>query len=96
MKAVNIFGWIDRLKDALLASVSHDLRTPLTTIKALAHDLGSFGDERSQVIEEQADRLNRFVGDLEPAHRMEARENLKSQLGVIARCGGGGVVAPVQ
>ena len=31
----------DRLKDALLASVSHDLRTPLTTIKALAHDLAT-------------------------------------------------------
>src|SRR6202022_2280119 len=27
----------DKLKDALLASLSHDLRTPLTTIKALAH-----------------------------------------------------------
>src|ERR1019366_8575795 len=53
----------DRLKDALIASVSHNLRTPLTTIKALAHDLGAPGDERSQVIEEQADRLNRFVGD---------------------------------
>ena len=34
----------DRLKDALLASVSHDLRTPLTTIKALAHSIGAEGD----------------------------------------------------
>jgi two-component system sensor histidine kinase KdpD len=62
----------DRLKDALLASVSHDLRTPLTTIKALAHDLGSLGDERSQVIEEQADRLNRFVADLLDLSRLTA------------------------
>jgi hypothetical protein len=54
----------DRLKDALLASVSHDLRTPLTTIKALAHDIGVSGDERAVVIEEEADRLNRFVADL--------------------------------
>ena len=54
----------DRLKDALLASVSHDLRTPLTTIKAMAHALGSLGDERSEIIEQEADRLNRFVGDL--------------------------------
>lgn len=54
----------DRLKDALLASVSHDLRTPLTTIKAMAHDLGSLGDERSEIIEQEADRLNRFVADL--------------------------------
>lgn len=35
-----------------------------------------------------------FIGDLTPGRRREARENLKSQLGVIARCGGGGVVAP--
>jgi two-component system sensor histidine kinase KdpD len=54
----------DRLKDALLASVSHDLRTPLTTIKALAHSIGAEGDERAVTIEEEADRLNRFVADL--------------------------------
>jgi two-component system sensor histidine kinase KdpD len=54
----------DQLKDALLASVSHDLRTPLTTIKALAHDIRADGDERAATIEEEADRLNRFVADL--------------------------------
>lgn len=63
----------DRLKDALLASVSHDLRTPLTTIKALAHELGMLGDERSQIIEEQADRLNRVVADLLDLSRLSAR-----------------------
>lgn len=54
----------DRLKDALLISVSHDLRTPLTTIKALAHAIASEGDERAVTIEGEADRLNRFVADL--------------------------------
>jgi two-component system, OmpR family, sensor histidine kinase KdpD len=54
----------DQLKDALLVSVSHDLRTPLTTIKALAHDIGAEGDERAMTIEEEADRLNRFVANL--------------------------------
>jgi two-component system sensor histidine kinase KdpD len=54
----------DRLKDALLASVSHDLRTPLTTIKALAHELRATGDERVVSIEKEADRLNRLVADL--------------------------------
>jgi two-component system sensor histidine kinase KdpD len=62
----------DQLKDAMLASVSHDLRTPLTTIKALAHDIGEDGDDRAVVIEEEADRLNRFVSDLLDLSRMSA------------------------
>jgi two-component system sensor histidine kinase KdpD len=62
----------DRLKDALLASVSHDLRTPLTTIKALAYAMRSDGDERAATIEEEADRLNRFVADLLDLSRLSA------------------------
>ncbi len=64
----------DRLKDALIASVSHDLRTPLTTIKALAHDIAGEGDERAVDIEEEADRLNRFVADLLDLSRLNAGE----------------------
>jgi two-component system sensor histidine kinase KdpD len=62
----------DRLKDALLASVSHDLRTPLTTIKALAHDIAVDGDARAVVVEEEADRLNQFVSDLLDLSRLNA------------------------
>jgi two-component system sensor histidine kinase KdpD len=65
----------DQLKDAVLASVSHDLRTPLTTIKALAHELAADAaadDDRAMTIEEEADRLNRFVGDLLDLSRAQA------------------------
>lgn len=54
----------DQMRSAVLASVSHDLRTPLTTIKALAHAMRTLGDERSEIIEQEADRLNRFVSDM--------------------------------
>jgi K+-sensing histidine kinase KdpD len=53
-----------KAKDAVLTSVSHDLRTPLTTIKSLAHELVEQGDERAMIIEEESDRLARFVTDL--------------------------------
>ncbi len=62
----------DRLKDALLASLSHDLRTPLTAIKALAHEMQPLGDERALIIEEEADRLNRLVTDLLDVGRLNA------------------------
>jgi two-component system sensor histidine kinase KdpD len=61
----------DRLKDIVLASLSHDLRTPLTTIKALAQDSVLHGDGNAAVIEEQADRLSRFVGDLLDLSRLK-------------------------
>lgn len=62
----------DEAKNAVLASVSHDLRTPLTTIKALAHEIGRDGDDRALMIEEEADRLNRFVADLLDLSRLTA------------------------
>ena len=62
----------DQMKDALVASLSHDLRTPLTTIKGLAHEMQSMGDERTLIIEEQADRLNRLVNDLLDVARLDA------------------------
>ena len=62
----------DKLKDAFLASLSHDLRTPLTAIKGLAHEMQPLGDERALIIEEQADRLNRLVTDLLDVGRLNS------------------------
>ncbi len=61
-----------RFKDSLLASVSHDFRTPLTTVKALAEELAhpSGPDVPGSVapvaamIAEQADRLMHLVDNL--------------------------------
>jgi two-component system sensor histidine kinase KdpD len=70
----------DRLKDALLGSVTHDLRTPLASIKAAASSLldGSvqWSDaDRHELLESidvSADRLNRLVSNLLDLSRLEA------------------------
>jgi two-component system sensor histidine kinase KdpD len=61
----------DRLKNIVLASVSHDLRTPLTTIKALAQSAALQGNDAGAAIEEQADRLTRLVSDLLDLSRLK-------------------------
>ena len=61
-----------RQREAVVASVSHDLRTPLTTIKALAHDLAATGDERAELIEAEVDRLTVLVSDLLDLSRLNA------------------------
>jgi two-component system, OmpR family, sensor histidine kinase KdpD len=70
----------DKLKNALLGSVTHDLRTPLASIKAAASSLlqpgiaWSDGDRREllESIDESADRLNRLVSNLLDLSRLEA------------------------
>ncbi|HET9467675.1 MAG TPA: ATP-binding protein [Vicinamibacterales bacterium] len=61
-----------QVKDAFIAAVSHDLRTPLTTIKGLAGELRATGDERALIIETEADRLNRLVADMLDLSRLNA------------------------
>jgi two-component system sensor histidine kinase KdpD len=60
------------VKDAVLATMSHDLRTPLTTIKAMAHDLAAEGDERAMLIEEEAERLSVLVTDMLDLSRLNS------------------------
>lgn len=60
------------IKDAVLATMSHDLRTPLTTIKATAHDLAADGDERAMLIEEEAERLSVLVTDMLDLSRLNS------------------------
>lgn len=70
----------DKLKTAILSSVSHDLRTPLSTIKAAASSLrsrevGWDSPARADLIaaiDDEADHLNMLVGNLLDMSRIES------------------------
>lgn len=66
-------GRMESLRSALLASVSHDLRTPLTSIKGIAHEIADGGDPQAAAeIEAEADRLNALIGDMLELSRIQA------------------------
>jgi two-component system sensor histidine kinase KdpD len=91
----------EKLKSALLDAVTHDLRTPLTSIKAsittLLDEVRGRTDgnqmvaldeeskiEMMEVIDEESDRLNRFIGGLIELARIEAGEmHLRRRWGTV-------------
>ncbi len=71
----------ERLRSAILDSVTHEFRTPLTSIKAsitsLLSTTGLSPDDRLElmtVINEESDRLNRLVGEAAEVAQLESHE----------------------
>jgi len=70
----------DRLRTALLTSISHDLRTPLAAVLGAAGTLGSLSDVLDQeakgdlvaTIISEAERLNRFIANLLDMTKLES------------------------
>ncbi|HWG80643.1 MAG TPA: DUF4118 domain-containing protein, partial [Stellaceae bacterium] len=70
----------ERLRSAMLTSVSHDLRTPLASIIGSLTSLRSYGrryDDAAReglmaTIQAEAERLNRFIGNLLDMTRLES------------------------
>jgi signal transduction histidine kinase len=64
---------LDAAKDDFLRGVSHNLQTPLTSIRAYADQLAATApDRRLGIIGEQADRLSRMVRQLLTVSRLES------------------------
>jgi two-component system sensor histidine kinase KdpD len=80
LSVVRLQAESERLRSALLTSVSHDLGTPLASIIGAASSLKSVGDRYDpaqreglvSTILDEAERLNRFVGNLLDMTKLEA------------------------
>ncbi|MGQ0531500.1 MAG: sensor histidine kinase [Caulobacteraceae bacterium] len=76
---LDAFEATERLRTALMSSISHDFRTPLSIILASSSSLLAYGDQFSSAtradllasIQEEAERLNRFVGNILNMTRLE-------------------------
>ena len=73
-------GEVDRMKDAFVANVTHELRSPLSAIESCAHliaeevRVGDLSDVTDQLaaVRNNAIRLGRFINDLLDLSRIEA------------------------
>ena len=76
MRGLDALRARDRLRGALLSSVGHDLRTPLTAIAAAGAELrrraGDDDDPLVETIETEASKLDRYIANLLDMARIEA------------------------
>jgi signal transduction histidine kinase len=78
---------IEQLKNELVSTVSHELKTPLAAIKAytatLRHNPALYETHRDEflgVVEQQADRLTRLVEDMLLVTRVESAQLLRRRV----------------
>jgi two-component system, OmpR family, sensor histidine kinase KdpD len=77
VESARLVAETDRLRAALLTSISHDLRTPLASILGSATSLSETLDAATRLdlirnIQDEAERLNRFIGNLLDMTRLES------------------------
>jgi two-component system sensor histidine kinase KdpD len=80
MDQARVAAETEKLRNALLTSISHDLRTPLASILGSATSLKAYRaslDEKEQdeligTIRQEAERLNRFIANLLDMTRLES------------------------
>jgi two-component system sensor histidine kinase KdpD len=95
-----VTGETERLRSALLTSISHDLKTPLASIIGSITSLRKFWptfeaqtrDELLGTVQDEAERLTRFVGNVLDMTRLEAKSvtpqlfpaDVAEMLGIVA------------
>ena len=69
---------LDKLKDSFLSTVSHEMRTPLTSIRSFAEILMNYEEDRPtqkeflKIINDESERLTRLINDLLDSSKIQA------------------------
>jgi two-component system phosphate regulon sensor histidine kinase PhoR len=81
LRDITAFREVERMKADFVANVSHELKTPLTSIKGFVETLldGALEDKEVarhflEIINDENERLNRLINDLLSLSKIEARQ----------------------
>lgn len=81
---VSHLGHAEQMRRDFVANVSHELRTPLTalmgfieTLRGAARDDADARDRFLNIMQDEANRMNRLVGDLISLNRVEGEERVR-------------------
>lgn len=75
---------LENLRSQFVANVSHELKTPLTSIKGFSETLRFVNDEKTRIkfldiINEEAERLTRLINDILSLSSLEQNRELKTE-----------------
>ncbi len=80
----------EAMRSEFVANVSHELRSPLTAVLGFIETLRSLAPEESDarnrflaIMEDEASRMNRLIGDLLSLSKVEAQERVRPSTPVI-------------
>lgn len=81
LRDITAFRQVEIMKTDFVANVSHELKTPLTSIKGFVETLldGALDEQETakhflEIINDETDRLNRLINDLLSLSRIEAKQ----------------------
>lgn len=76
---------LENMRSEFVANISHELKTPVTSIRGFAETLRYVDDDPTrdkflQIIEEESDRLTRLIQDILALYDIERKETVSSEL----------------
>lgn len=76
---------LENMRSEFVANISHELKTPVTSIRGFAETLRYVDDEETRdkflkIIEEESDRLTRLIQDILSLYDIERKENIISEV----------------